>query len=1144
MKKAYLILFIFAYAIYSCSEVGFPEPDEKESEQVVEEGNLEEPVDTDLDGIADEEDNCPEIANQDQLDLDEDGLGDLCDACPDDSTNTCNDCIDADGDGFLDAACGGDDCDDGNAEIYPGHSEVCDGVDNNCDGKTDENLSTTTCGLGVCEHTINNCENGIPQTCDPFEGASEEICDGLDNDCDGEKDEELGTITCGEGVCENRIDSCIEGTPQICEPLPLAIDEICNGLDDDCNGDVPLDEIDDDGDGVMICEWDCDDGDNTKWQNLLGYEDSDGDGYGSGSSQLVCSGTNLPSAYSTNATDNCPSVANSDQLDTDGDNQGNACDDDDDNDNLTDIEETFCASDPLNSSSTCEVCDGVDNDLNNGVDEGFADTDDDTIANCVDMCPNDPDNDNDSDEICGDVDNCPSVANEDQLNTDGDSFGDACDEDDDDDNIPDTVETNCGSDPLNATSTCEECDGVDNDLNDGVDEGFVDTDEDTIADCVDSCSNDPDNDVDEDGICGDVDNCPSDYNSGQEDNEGDRIGDACDEDDDNDGVLDDDDNCPIIYNSGQEDEDGNEIGNFCDFTDPDITITDINELQAAIDSIEDDQYIKILIPTGTYQITETISIEDKNVAIMAEEGAEVIFESDEIIRTILKIKTHEETKDNIVVIKGIKFYGKGSSRGISVGMGDHDHFSSDKVIIDNVEVTNCSDGMGGGMYTSLYDNASTTIVNSAFSSNSASHSGSGILVIVKDKSIATINNNNFSNNFAEDSGGGVHASIQGESTVTMNSNSFSDNSAENNGGGVLARIDDESTVTMNNNTFTNNSAEDDGGCAYVSIDDQSTVTMNNNNFSNNSSDRGGGLFAVLHNTSTLDLSNTSFLENRSYSGGGIFSYTYESSNINVNNSIFDDNYAHNCGAICLYPQDTSNISITDNSFFNNVGIVTGGVKISAQKSSTVSVTNNIFNNNSAWSSGTLRLSTSAFSLITVISNTFDANSAESQGGSISAHLEDSQLVEDESYIYFINNIVSNTSDGGGIRLNKNSNNSGVIKINYNGFYDNQDCDDIGTCIDESHIYNENADLWIQPDEYDPTNKICNPVFADDELRLDPTYLEPDTCIDKGPIYLTEFSTIIDHPDLFDLVSDYISSDKDGNPRPMGTAFDIGAHEVE
>ncbi len=66
MKKAYLFLFIFAFVIYSCSGSEVLESDDKESEQVVEEENLEEPVDTDLDGIPDTEDICPEIANQDQ----------------------------------------------------------------------------------------------------------------------------------------------------------------------------------------------------------------------------------------------------------------------------------------------------------------------------------------------------------------------------------------------------------------------------------------------------------------------------------------------------------------------------------------------------------------------------------------------------------------------------------------------------------------------------------------------------------------------------------------------------------------------------------------------------------------------------------------------------------------------------------------------------------------------------------------------------------------------------------------------------------------------------------------------------------------------------------------------------------------------
>tara|TARA_B100000029_G_scaffold309222_1_gene301800 strand:+ start:143 stop:1306 length:1164 start_codon:yes stop_codon:yes gene_type:complete len=67
--------------------------------------------------------------------------------------------------------------------------EVCDGNDNDCDGLADEDLGTTSCGVGACAKTVDNCSNGVAQSCDPLAGASEESCDDIDNDCDGYVDE-------------------------------------------------------------------------------------------------------------------------------------------------------------------------------------------------------------------------------------------------------------------------------------------------------------------------------------------------------------------------------------------------------------------------------------------------------------------------------------------------------------------------------------------------------------------------------------------------------------------------------------------------------------------------------------------------------------------------------------------------------------------------------------------------------------------------------------------------------------------------------------------------------------------------------------------------------------------------------------------
>ena len=296
--------------------------------------------------------------------------------------------IDADGDGFLE----GDDCDDTDPAVYPDAIEFCDGIDNDCDelideddavdagtwysdadgdGYGDDATVSVSCEQpsasseegGDCDDddpaihpgaTEDDCTDPVDYNCDGSVGYADEdgdgwaacedcddadgdvrpdateICDELDNDCDGAVDDEdtsldtstgstwyadtdgdgfgdaaVSTETCEQpsGYLEDATD-CDDGDADV---NPDAT-EICNALDDDCDGDV------DEPDAADASIW---------------YADADADGFGDATS-------------STTACDQ-PSGTVSDDSD---------CDDSD-----ADV-----------NPDAVELCDGVDNDCDGDTD--------------------------------------------------------------------------------------------------------------------------------------------------------------------------------------------------------------------------------------------------------------------------------------------------------------------------------------------------------------------------------------------------------------------------------------------------------------------------------------------------------------------------------------------------------------------------------------------------------------------------------------------------------------------------------------------------------------------------------------------------------------------------------------------------------
>ncbi|WP_370476087.1 MopE-related protein [Tamlana flava] len=356
---------------------------------------------------------------------------------------------DADGDGYGDAgssilACSAPngyvidntDCNDNEANAYPGNVEVCDGIDNDCDGQVDEGVKNTyyadsdgdgygdpSASILACSAPLGYVSNNTD--CNDNESASypgnAEVCDGIDNDCDGQVDEGVKNIyyadTDGDGYGDvgNSISACSVPDGYVTDSTDC----------DDSDANINPGEVEIPNNGT---DENCDGTDASIW-----YQDLDGDGFGN--PNISQQSNTQPTGYVGNNTDcndnevasfpgnteicdgidnNCDGqvdegVKNTYYADTDGDGYGDVS-------NTQEAcsqpagyvtDSTDCNdSDITVHPGATELCDGKDNDCTDGIPTDEIDTDGDGILDCID--------------------NCPDIANADQADSDGDNIGDLC----------------------------------------------------------------------------------------------------------------------------------------------------------------------------------------------------------------------------------------------------------------------------------------------------------------------------------------------------------------------------------------------------------------------------------------------------------------------------------------------------------------------------------------------------------------------------------------------------------------------------------------------------------------------------------------------------------------------------------------------